>query len=92
MRKAFKSQIKINCRRLPVLFFYQVMGFNQSFFLQPLPGRCTERFLKITFERCQAAACQLRKLFNGYIEMVIRDHELLQVYLMWLGEIKQEVF
>ena len=88
MREAFKAQVEIDGRWFLIPFFYQVSGFHQSFFLQPLPGSHAEYFLKVALEPRKASARELRKFFNRDIEMKIAEHEFFQIHFIRLRKIE----
>src|SRR6202000_2320769 len=70
MRKVLKPDFHINIRRLPPLFFDQVIGVVQSFLLQPPVRRSLENFFKVPFESGKTPAGEISKAVEVYIVFV----------------------
>jgi hypothetical protein len=91
VREAFKTQVEVNGGWSFVFGFYKMAGFRQPFFLQPVPGRHAECFLEVALKPGKASPRELRKFFDGEIEMKIAKHEFFQVNLIRFGKVEQKV-
>src|ERR1700754_2655364 len=92
VREAFEPQVEVDGGGLFVLFFYEMAGFRQASFLQPLAGGHVECLLKVALEGGKASAGELGKSFNGDIEMKIAEHELFEIDLVRFRKVEKEFF
>ncbi len=65
MGETFEAQVEINCSRFFLLFFYQVPGFLEPLFQQPLPGRHAEELLKSRLNPARLLPVSLANFSTG---------------------------